>query len=188
MMQHGITMLEPAYSWDIPIYFARNDKDKFLEGFYSCVVRCFHRKNLQPVEYHYRNHTYATWVTFTRSLRNMLVTESFDGGHSALEVFRAAPSHWFEQPGEIRVHSAPTEFGIVTLSAQLHSDRNEIEIDVTSPTRNPPDDVLIHVPVPAGRHTTRITVNGQPCRACDGASVRVSAPLPRQVAVVAELN
>jgi hypothetical protein len=93
MMQHGITMLEPAYSWDIPIYFARNDKDKFLEGFYSCVVRCFHRKNLQPVEYHYRNHTYATWVTFTRSLRNMLVTESFDGGHSALEVFRAAPSH-----------------------------------------------------------------------------------------------
>jgi hypothetical protein len=185
MMRHGLTMMEPAYSWDIPTYFRKGDKDKFLEGFYSCAVRCFHRKNFHPVEYHFKNFTYSTWVTFTRSLRNMLVTERFDNEHSTLDVFKASPSSWFQSPKGIRIDNAPTEFGPVSIAAKARVEEGAIEIDISSPTRNPPDEILVHVPLPVGKRLKTVTVNDQPNSTHDAESIRIDRPLPEHLHIVA---
>ena len=155
-----MSSVEPCYSWNVYLRFLRNEREKFLEGFYSLAAGAVSRKFLGGVET--RDGIQALPVmnaVINNHLRNMLIFE--DEGGRGIHLLRNTPSAWLVAGKQIRVERAETYFGrmsykISTLSAQ------RIEAEIQSPSRERADWIRLYLRHPGGKPIRSASVNGLP--------------------------
>ena len=156
-LRYEMSNLEPAYSWNIYLRFLRDERGKFLEGFYSLAAGSVTRKFLGGVEH--RNGIQATPSTnavIDNHLRNMLIFE--DRGGEGLDLLRNSPAAWLAPQKQIRVERAETYFGPVSYKVASFGTRIEAEIAV--PSRPQPKWIRLWLNHPEGKALRSVTVNG----------------------------
>lgn len=148
---------EPCYSWNIPLRFARNEREKFLEGFYTLCAGSVSRRLLGGVEH--RDGIQGVPVgnsVINNHLRNMLVYENqMEGG---LELLRNSPSRWIVPGCRISVQQAQSYFGSINYSSQAED--QEIQFVIDAPERQPVKWIKIHLVHPEGRPVKKLEVKG----------------------------
>ena len=140
---------EPCYSWNIPLRFLRNEKDRFLEGFYSLCAGSVSRRFLGGVEH--RDGIQGVPVgnsVINHALRMMLLFENEE--ENGLEILRNAPSRWFEPGKVVQVRNAPTYFGAVNY--RITSSADMIECAIDPPTRQEVAWVEVYLNLPDGTY------------------------------------
>jgi len=148
---------EPCYSWNIYLRFLRNEREKFLEGFYSLCAGAVSRKFLGGVES--RDGIQALPVmnaVIANHLRNMLIFE--DEGSRGIHLLRNSPGSWLRAGKQIRVERAETYFG--RMGYKVSSLGEQIEAEIESPSRERLDWVRLHLHHPEGRPIRGASVNG----------------------------
>ena len=79
-------------------------------------------------------------VRYIALLRNMLVREQGDDLH----LFSVLSPHWIEEGQEVRIESAPTDFG--TVSAQLRFHNEGARLELTTRLHTVPKRCFVHIP------------------------------------------
>jgi hypothetical protein len=164
---------EPCYSWNIPLRFLRNEKAKYLEGFYSLCAGSVSRKFRGGSE----TRDGVQWLPVMNSvinihLRNMLVFE--DEPARGLHLLRNSPGAWLEPVKKVCVERAETYFGPISYTVETLD--NKILASVQSPEREPVEWIRMHLSLPQARKVLRATVNGSPVRLVDGEVLEISRP------------
>ncbi len=90
-------------------------------------------------------------------IRRMFIDEQEPG---KLWLLRGCPRRWFEPGESIAIENAPTYFGTMAISTRAAADC--ITIDVTPPSRDIPQAMVLVVRCPKGRVIKTATVNGKP--------------------------
>jgi hypothetical protein len=148
---------EPGYSWNIALRFLRNERIKFLEGFYSLAAGAVSRKFKGGVETRDGIHGVPlTNAVINMHLRNMLIFE--DAGHGGIELLRNSPSTWLRPGQQIRVERAQTYFG--TMGFQIRSAGSRVEAEIELPTHTQVQWIKLHLHHPEGRPLRGARVNG----------------------------
>jgi len=173
---------EPCYSWNIPLRFLRNERQKYLEGFYSLCAGSVSRKFRGGSE----TRDGVQWLpvmnaVINNHLRNMLVFE--DEQARGLHLLRNSPGAWLAPGKKVRVERAETYFGPISYTVETLEQR--IMADIESPEREPVEWIRLHLNLPGERKVLRATVNGSPIKLTDGGVVEIARP-PRSLKVVAE--
>ncbi len=155
-LRYEMSSVEPCYSWNIYLRFLRNERDKFLEGFYSLAAGSVSRKFMGGDEHRDGIQDLPTMNSvIDNHLRNMLVFEN-EGG-KGLDLLRNSPSAWLLPEKDIRVRNALTVFG--TLSFQVHSSEKEITATIECP-KNGPAWLHLYLNPPPGEFIETVKVNG----------------------------
>jgi hypothetical protein len=166
---------EPCYSWNIPLRFLRNEKDRFLEGFYSLCAGFVSRRFLGGVEH--RDGIQGVPVgnaVINHALRMMLLFEKED--EMGLEILRNAPDRWFEPGKVIEVENAPSYFG--PLSYRVSSDAAGIQYTVDPPARQALSWLDIYLNLPSGASIRSVEIDGREVNAHER-KVRILQPAGR---------
>ncbi|MGW8181951.1 MAG: hypothetical protein ACWGQW_24755, partial [bacterium] len=148
---------EPCYSWNIPLRFSRNEREKFLEGFYTLCAGSVSRRFLGGVEH--RDGIQGVPVgnsVINNHLRNMLLYENEK--ESGLELLRNSPGKWLLSGQRISVQQAPSYFGSISYVSEAEDDQIHFVID--SPSRQPVNWIKIHLVHPAGKPVRKIELEG----------------------------
>jgi hypothetical protein len=164
---------EPAYSWNLPLRFLRNESDRFLEGFYSLCAGAVSRRFLEGCET--RDGIIGLPVTnavIGNHLRNMLVFDDEKSG--SLELLRNAPRRWLLPGKAIRVRGAETYFGLLSYRVDTTQDGTRVEIDC--PERQPVNTLRLHLRLPDQRTVRSVTVNGKRLKPGRDGVVEVDQP------------
>jgi hypothetical protein len=140
-LRFEMSSLEPCYSWNIYLRFLRNERQKFLEGFYSMAAGSVSRKFLGGVEH--RNGIQAVPAT-NAVLDNRL---------------RNSPRAWLRPGREVRVQKAPTYFGLVSHILRAVS-ANQMEIQIEGPDRENLAWLRLYLYHPEQKPLRSATVNG----------------------------
>lgn len=102
-------------------------------------------------------------------LRMMLVREEGE----RLVLAQAAPQHWLKQGQRVEVQNAPTMFGPVSYTIQSAVDEGRMTLQLTPPSRNPPEEIQLFVRHPDGKPIRQVLVAGKPLNTFDAGSVMV---------------
>ncbi len=160
-----MSSVEPCYSWNIYLRFLRNERDKFLEGFYSLAAGAVSREFLGGDEHRDGIQDLPVMNSVIDShLRNMLVFEN-EGGEG-LDLLRNSPSAWLLPGKHISVRNALTKFGALTY--EVRSTDTGIEARIDCPSRDKPAWLRLHLYQPQGRTIHAAVVNGVSEQVNDG--------------------
>ncbi|MCW5983105.1 MAG: hypothetical protein KIT09_33760 [Bryobacteraceae bacterium] len=155
-LRFEMSTVEPCYSWNVNLRFLRNEREKFLEGFYSQAAGAVSRRFLGGSEHRDGIQQLPVMnAVINGHLRNMLVFENDGGG---LDLLRNAPSVWLREGKEIDVRGAETYFGPLRYHVRAAGGRVEAEIE--TPSRERPQSIRLHVYHPEGRPLRAAAVNG----------------------------
>lgn len=174
-LYYELATSEPHFSWNIPLRFLRNERENFLEGFYSLSAGSVSRRFL--VGYEERNGVpgYAMVnAAIAMHLRNMLVFENEAG--QGLDLLRNSPSTWLEGGKHIRVQRAETYFGQVSYTVRS-MDGERIEAEIESPDRDRLAWIRLHLHAPNGKPLYQATVNGVAISALSGNVLEIKNPI-----------
>ncbi|MGQ9650136.1 MAG: hypothetical protein ACUVXJ_08495 [Phycisphaerae bacterium] len=165
-LRHEMSSWEPCYSWNVFHSHAMNERYQFLEGMYSLYAGSVSRETFVSCE----SRGGITGNVFSAPLaiylsRLAIIDDQIEP--DALHLLRIMPLAWLRTDRETRFEKMPTEFGPVTVKAQVHSEGKTLEVTYRASFRRPPKKVLLHVPPVRGLKTVR--VNGKPV-AWDGHS------------------
>ncbi len=117
-LRYEMSSVEPCYSWNVYLRFLRNERDKFLEGFYSLAAGSVSRKFMGGDEHRDGIQDLPTMNSvIDNHLRNMLVFEN-EGG-KGVDILRNSPSAWLHAGKDIRVGDALTDVRGSELSGSL---------------------------------------------------------------------
>jgi hypothetical protein len=155
--------------------FLRNERFKFLEGFYSLAAGAVSRKFRSGVET--RDGIQGVPLTnavINMHLRNMLVFEDFR--EAGIELLRNSPSAWLQPGNQIRIERAQTYFG--PMGFQIRAAGSSIEADIELPVRNQVRWIKLHLHHPEGRPIRSARVNGMPVLTSEAGLLVVSNPAP----------
>ncbi|MBN1491189.1 MAG: hypothetical protein JXA69_14845 [Phycisphaerae bacterium] len=98
-------------------------------------------------------------------IRHILVTEERDdmGGYSGnLRLLAGTPRAWLADGQTIRIHGAPTHFGMVNLDVYSQAANGRIEARVSGLNRNACKTIQLRLRHPEGKVIQSVTVNGKP--------------------------
>jgi hypothetical protein len=165
---------EPALSWNIPLRFLRNERLKFLEGFYSLCAGAVSRKFLGGHETR-DGIQYMALVNATINLwlRNMLIFE--DEREQGLHLLRNSPGAWIGEGNEIRVENAQTFFGPMGYTVRSLDERR-VQVDIRPPSREPLKWLRLHLYHATGNPLQSASVTGLPAALKDGHIVEIKNP------------
>ena len=156
-LRYEMSSGEPCYSWNIYLRYLRNERLRFLEGFYSLVAGAVSRNFLGGVET--RDGIQGLPITnaiIDNHLRNMLVFENESG--RGIDLLRNSPSAWLEPGKEIRVKDAQTHFGPLSLHVETGTN-NQVTAAIDPPRREAVDWIRLHLYSPQGKPLRRAVVN-----------------------------
>lgn len=156
-LRFEMSTVEPCYSWNVNLRFLRNEREKFLEGFYSQAAGSVSRKFLGGSEHRDGIQQLPVMNSVINGhLRNMLVFENQDGG---LDLLRNSPGAWLNAGKEINVRGAETYFGPMSYHVRAINDQR-VEAEIEAPTRERPKWIRLYLYHPDGRPLRAATVNG----------------------------
>jgi hypothetical protein len=121
-----------------------------------------------------------TPVAVVRFLRDSLVMEQSDSLHLGLATARS----WLRQGGSVGVREAPTHFGNVTYQIKSDVDGGVIRAEISSPAREKPTQIVLHLRHPQYKRMRQVRVNGVSTQDFDAKNELVrlaSAPQSLQV-------
>jgi hypothetical protein len=165
---------EPALSWNIPLRFLRNERQKFLEGFYSLCAGAVSRRFM--VGHETRNGIQGMALvnaTINIQLRNILVFEQEEG--RGIDLLRNSPSAWLGAGKRISVKRAQTYFGPISYEIRA-GDGRSIEAEIEAPSRDPVDWIRLHLYHPEDKPLKRVSVNGLEVPSRDKNTVEIKNP------------
>jgi hypothetical protein len=156
----------------VTLRFLRNEREKFLEGFYSQAAGAISRRFLGGSEHRdgIQNLPVMNAVVCTH-LRNMLLFENGRG----LELLRNSPSAWLAPGKEIRVSGGETYFGPAGYYLKA-VDARRIEAEIETPSRERPEWIRIHLFHPEGKPVRTATVNGAAARVASATAIEIPNP------------
>lgn len=156
-LRYEMSSVEPCYSWNVYLRFLRNERDKFLEGFYSLAAGAVSRKFMGGDEHRDGIQDLPTMNSvIDNHLRNMLVFENESG--EGLDLLRNSPSAWLKTGKDIRVKGALTTFG--SLSYQIHSSDTDVEATIECPPTGGPAWLHLYLYPIEGKSIKLAKVNG----------------------------
>ena len=174
-LRFEMSTVEPCYSWNVYLRFLRDEREKFLEGFYSQAAGAVTRRFLGGSEH--RDGILQLPVmnaVIASHMRNMLLFENGNG----LELLRNSPSAWLQMGKEIRISGAPTYFGPASYRIRAVSG-SRVEADIDTPSREKPSWIRVHLYHPQGKPLRAATVNGTPARVTGPTSIEIPNPSGR---------
>jgi hypothetical protein len=128
-------------------HIVRGEQEKAVDGFYSFLLHSTSTQGFPEGVYYRKREAWGDtlphlWAAalYVTTLRNMLVREQ---GRD-LHLLSAVPSAWLEPGKAVRLASAPTRFGKVSLSVEAGKD--SLILRFTRPERSDPERVLVHLP------------------------------------------
>lgn len=173
-LRFEMSSLEPCYSWNIYLRFFRNERQKFLEGFYSMAAGSVSRKFLGGVEH--RNGIQAVPATnavLDNHLRNMLLIENFE--QKGLELLRNSPGVWLRPGQEVRVQQAPTYFGSISYMLRAVS-ADQVTVQIDGPNRESLAWLRLHLCHPDRKPLRAVRVNNVSVRPLNSEVVEIKNP------------
>jgi hypothetical protein len=184
-LRYEMSSVEPCYSWNVYLRFLRNERDKFLEGFYSLAAGSVSRRFMGGDEHRDGIQDLPTMNSvIDNHLRNMLVFENENG--QELDLLRNSPSAWLRPGKDIRVRGALTTFG--TVSYQVHSTDKDVDASIECPSNGGLAQLHLYLYPPEGKSIQLAKVNGASQIVKDGiveiqnpsGTIHVSAEFSRQ--------
>lgn len=173
-LAYEMSSVEPCYSWNIYLRFYRNEREKFLEGFYSLAAGSVSRRFLGA--YETRDGIPGVPVgnaVIDSHLRNMLIFE--DLPRKSIHLLRNSPSAWLRPGSRIRVEAAETYFGEIKFEFAVPAG-DRIEGQIAIPNRQPMELLRLHLYHPDGKPIRGSLVNGQPLRPAGKDSLEIAKP------------
>ena len=156
-LHHEMSSCEPCYSW---VYFHSwqlGDRSKFLEGMYSLFAGASSRQTFTVCE------TRGGITGVTPCLPNVwlarLAVIDDQIGDEELHLLRLVPLAWLRSDRSMRFENMPTEYGPVSLTAQLAASGRELQMTFTPRFRSAPKRIMLHVPPIKG--LTGLRLNGR---------------------------
>jgi hypothetical protein len=157
-LRFEMSTVEPCYSWNVYLRFLRDEREKFLEGFYSQAAGAVSRKFLGGSEHRDGIQQLPVMNSVINGhLRNMLVFENADGG---LDLLRNSPGAWLRSGKQLEVRGAETYFGPISYQVRA-VDGQRVEAEIQTPSRERPKWIRLHLYDPEGRPLRAASVNGQ---------------------------
>jgi hypothetical protein len=172
---------EPCYSWNIYLRYLRDEREKFIEGFYSMAAGGVSRRFLGGDET--RDGIHALPVlnsVINNHLRNMLVFE--DESEEGLHLLRNAPNAWFEEGKGVVIERAQTYYGPLALRASNQD--GSLVLEIETPARQAPSWIRLHAPSPEGKAVRQVSVNGNPVQQIKAGVVEMKKPSGRMKVVL----
>jgi hypothetical protein len=149
--------------------------------FYSMMACAFSHSVFEPVEHRWGWGQYfgppSTDGAWFELFRNMLIRET---DADELFLLQATPRGWLENAKMIRIDSAPTYFGDVSLLVESRSDNGQIRCDIGIKQRRLPQAILVRLRHPTGRQITSVRVNDMPWSDYDSGQEWVRIPNPHR--------
>ncbi|MEJ5296862.1 MAG: NPCBM/NEW2 domain-containing protein [Armatimonadota bacterium] len=156
----GFAKVQPYYGRYPEIYAMRRDRKPFLRSYFNMLASLLNTGNLSLWE-HFNNvgawnKTHETGY-FLQQTRMMLVNEYGD----ELWLAPLAPSEWFRDGCRIVLDRAPTAFGPAGFRIESRPGQGYIQAEITPPSRQTPQAVVLCVHHPEGAPVRRVTVDGE---------------------------
>ncbi|MHB8973404.1 MAG: hypothetical protein ACYC4N_23440, partial [Pirellulaceae bacterium] len=157
----GFAKVQPYYGRFAEVYASRDDIKPFIRAYFNAIPSLLSRENLSFWEHFHNtagwNKTHETGWFLCQS-RIMLVREQGD----ELWLAPFATSAWFQDGQRISVREAPTSFGRVSYTIESAVKQGRIDATIESPTRKPPQHIVLRVRHPEGKPMRAVTVDGKP--------------------------
>lgn len=166
----------------------RDEVDRALVSFYGKLAQGFTRDtfvggegtSLIPLDAHgrpmYLPPNAAGNALFLTTLRELLVQDQDldnDGEPETLRLLFGTPRAWLEDGKTIRLETAPTAFGKVSVVATSALAKGEVTVDVTPP-KLAPESARLRVRLPDGWSVTSASIGDEKLRIGDDASVDIA--------------
>jgi hypothetical protein len=126
---------------------ARGEDEQVVEDFYWYLLHST-ATHAFPEGVHYKRR--FAWgdtiphgtgaANYAFMVRHMLIHEKGD----ELHLLTAVPDGWLADGQTIRIEKAPTHFG--PMSLVVRGKASGVDVQLTKPTRNPPQQIVIHLP------------------------------------------
>lgn len=157
----GFAKVQPYYCRNAEVYALRDDVRPFLRTYFNSLASLLNTEVLTLWE-HFRHSgawdkTHETGY-FLHQTRVMLVEERGND----LWLAPLIPSDWLREGRTLEVRNAPTRFGPVSFRIATREAARQMAVDITPPTRNPPQRIAVRLRHPDGRAIASVTLNGTP--------------------------
>jgi hypothetical protein len=155
-LYHEISSCEPCFSWNLWHSHQLGDRERFLEGMYSLFTGMVSRQTHISCETRGGVTGICTVYTPFFAARNAVIDDQIK--ENELHLMRMMPLAWLSEEKESRFEDMPTEFGPVTLKAQLGEGGKELHVSFRPRFRLKPDKIMLHMPPVGGLE--RAVING----------------------------
>ena len=155
---HEMSSSEPVYSWNIFHSWMLADRYHYLEGMYSLFAGSISRKTYSICE----TRGGVTGLTMATPLVYLTRLAAIDewSEPGTLHLMRLFPLAWLNEHKPAAFDAMPTEFGPVTLRAQLAAGGGTLRVTFEPRFRSTPDRIMLHIPPVPG--LKQIELNGEP--------------------------
>ena len=158
VLVHEMSSWEPCYSWNVFHSHQLGDRSRFQEGMYSLFAGSVSRQTFISCE----TRGGITGTIFAAPLpiylaRLAVIDDQLEEG--TLHLLRLAPLIWLNGERPAVFERMPTEFGPVTLKAQIKDDGRTLAVVFQPEFRERPERMILHVPPAPG--VERILLNGK---------------------------
>lgn len=173
-LRYEISSGEPGLSWNIYLRFMRNERLKFLEGFYSLSAGAVSRKFLGGIETRDGIQACPAINSIIDShLRNMLLFENDE--KRGIELLRNSPSTWLRPGQEIRVQKAPTYFGLIGYTVRAVN-ADQVEAQIEGPDRESLAWLRLYLYHPEKKPLRSAKINGVSVRPLSSEVIEIRNP------------
>jgi len=156
----GFGKLQPYYTRLPETYAAMDEVKLFIRSYFNPIGSLVDQEILTFWEHFMRsggwNKTHETgW--FLEQTRLMLLMER----DNDLWIGPFVTTHWMKDGMTVGVKQAPSEFGRVDYKITSHANEGYLEAEITPPTRNQPNSIVLRLRHPNEKKIKGVTVNGQ---------------------------
>ena len=160
-------------------YLYRQEAPAAIRGIYNGLVSCLY-PDVHALTEEYRQWRHASGPFYkcpdearvVNRIRDMLVLESGED----LLLAPGAPRRWLTSKEGIQVDRINSSFGPVRLSMKMSDDRKTTVVDVSPPTRRPPQHLWLCVRLPDRQKMASVEIDGKPWTKFDADRERIELP------------
>lgn len=159
-LDHEISSCQVCYSWNVFHPWQTGDRAKFLEGMYSMFVGGFSQQTYEMCESRGGMSALVPCMPSTYLARLAVIDDQIQ--EEQLHLLRLMPLSWLRTDRQFRFENVPTEFGPVSVRAQLEKTGEQdygLQVSFQPEFRLAPGRIVLHVPPVAG--LSSIHLNGK---------------------------
>ncbi len=158
VLTHEISSCEPCYSWNIYHSWQLHDRRRYLEGMYSLLTAAMSDQTFSGCEHrHGIFSVLAPNAMFVHLARLSVIDDELQ--EDELQLLRLVPLAWLRTDFTTRFDNMPTEYGPVSIQFKLADAGKCLEVHFQPPFRQPPREVILHIPPVPGLE--KALINGE---------------------------
>ncbi len=153
----GFAKVQPYYARNAEVYALRDDVKPFVRSYFNTIPTLVSRENLSFWEHFHNtggwNKTHETGY-FLAQTRFMLIQER----GNELWIAPLITDRWLMDGNRIEVRNAPTAFGAVSYTIDVHAD--SIAATIEPDLRTAPEAIVVRLRHPEGRAVVGVSATG----------------------------